>query len=190
MPQGQSQRGFTYILLLWWVAISGVLLAALGQQWLMESRRQKEAEFVFRGTEIGTALGRYQDVTPIGQLPGPLSMADLLEDKRGPKTLRHLRQLWLDPITGKPWVFEREQGRIVAVHSASKAKPIRPPDGVDAYDQWRFVPMASKAPAAAASSASQPVETLPAPAPMLNAQPAPAAPQMAPVKSTPVRTFK
>lgn len=174
MRQGQAQGGFTYILLLWWVAISGVLLAALGQQWLLESRRQKEAEFVFRGTEIGKALGSFQDATPNGQLPAPLSLTELLEDKRGPKTLRHLRQLWLDPITGKPWVVEREQGRIVAVHSASKAKPIRPPDGVESYEQWRFVPVAAQA-APAAPGASQPTQAL-----------VPAAP----IQAAPSRTFK
>jgi type II secretory pathway pseudopilin PulG len=151
------QRGFTYILLLWWVAISGVLLAALGQQWLMESRRQKELELVFRGTEISNALGSYRDATPNGNVPSPLTLADLLEDKRGPKTLRHLRQPWLDPITGKPWVLAREQGRIVAVHSASKAKPIRPPDGVERYDQWQFTPSAprAKGPANGATQATE-----------------------------------
>jgi len=178
-----GQGGFTYILLLWWVAISGVLLAALGQQWLLESRRQKELEFVFRGTEIGNALGRYQDATVLGQLPTPLSMTDLLEDKRGPRPLRHLRQLWLDPLTGKPWVIEREQGRIVAVRSASKAKPIHPPDGVETYDQWRFVPTATQA-APAASGASQPTQAGPM------AETATQAPTPSAMNAAPTRTFK
>jgi type II secretory pathway pseudopilin PulG len=132
------QRGFTYILLLWWVAISGVLLAALGQQWLMESRRQRETELVFRGTQIGRALGSYREVTPAGKDDAPMSMDELLEDKRGPVLVRHLRQLWPDPITGKPWVVEWANGRIQGVHSASQAKPIRAGDGIERYEQWRF----------------------------------------------------
>lgn len=156
------QRGFTYILLLWWVAISGVLLAALGRQWLLESRRQHELELVFRGEEIGRALGSYREATPNGMLPSPLNLQELLEDKRGPRTRRHLRQLWLDPITGKPWLVQREGGRIVAVHSASRAKPVKPPEGVERYDQWLFTPIAPKAPPAA-SGASQAGVVLPGP---------------------------
>ena len=132
------QRGFTYILLLWWVAISGVLLAALGQQWLVESRRQKELELEFRGRQIGLALRAYRDTTPEGQLSAPANLSELLEDKRGPKPKRHLRQLWPDPITGKPWVLERQGDRIIAVHSSSNAIAIRPPSGVETYQQWWF----------------------------------------------------
>jgi type II secretory pathway pseudopilin PulG len=151
------QRGFTYILLLWWVAISGVLLAALGQQWLMESRRQKEQELVFRGRQMGLALRAYRDATPEGQVSAPASLSELLEDKRGPKPRRHLRQLWPDPITGKPWVLERQGDRILAVHSSSKAMPIKPPEGVESYQQWWFdanvwVPTTPAPPAASAAS--------------------------------------
>lgn len=134
----RQARGFTYILLLWWVAISGVLLAALGQQWLIESRRQREAELVFRGQQIGLALAAYRAATPVGQAPAPLRLDELLEDRRGPEMLRHLRLPWPDPITGQPWVIDRVNGRIVGVHSPSKARPIKPPEGVDTYEQWRF----------------------------------------------------
>jgi type II secretory pathway pseudopilin PulG len=147
------QRGFTYILLLWWVAISGVLLAALGQQWLMESRRQREAELVFRGTQIGRALGSYREATPVGKDDAPTTLGELLEDKRGPVMVRHLRQLWPDPITGKPWVVELANGRIQGVRSASKAKPIRVVEGIERYDQWRFEAIVQAPPAPAAEAA-------------------------------------
>ena len=154
------QRGFTYILLLWWVAISGVLLAALGQQWLMESRRQKEAELVFRGQQVGQALRGYRDATPEGQPAAPATLGELLDDRRAPKPKRHLRQPWPDPITGKPWALEIFGGRIVAVYSSSKAMPIKPPEGVERYDQWRFDvnaptrPVPGPAPGAASAAAS------------------------------------
>lgn len=151
------QRGFTYIMLLWWVAISGVLLAALGQQWLIESRRQKEAELVFRGRQIGLALRAYRDSSPEGLPKAPASLSELLEDKRGPKPQRHLRQLWPDPITGMPWALELQAGRIASVHSSSRAAPIKPPEGVERYDQWRFdanvwVPEAPAVPPGGAST--------------------------------------
>ena len=130
--------GFTYLMLLWWVAISGVMLAALGQQWLLESRRQREAELVFRGTELGRALATYRATTPAGMPDAPQSVQELLEDRRGPQMLRHLRQAWRDPITGQPWVPLVIKGRILGFRSASNREPIRPPSGIVRYDQWIF----------------------------------------------------
>jgi type II secretory pathway pseudopilin PulG len=199
VKHAQGQRGFTYILLLWWVAISGVLLAALGQQWLMESRRQKEAEFVFRGTEIGRALGSFQDATPAGMASMPSSLAELLEDKRGPKPLRHLRQLWVDPITGKPWQVDREAGagRIVGIRGVSKAKPVKPPEGVERYSDWHFDASAWHPPSPA-SGASAPAPDAPSPATgaePVRPQPVPrsALPAQTPMRAyvpPPVRTHK
>lgn len=130
--------GFTYLMLLWWVAISGVMLTALGQQWLLESRRQREAELVFRGTELGRALATYRATTPAGMPDAPQSVDELLEDRRGPQMQRHLRQAWRDPITGQPWTPLIVNGRILGFHSASNREPLRPPSGIERYDQWIF----------------------------------------------------
>ena len=42
-------RGFTYLMVLLWVAISGVMLMALSRAWLLESRRERDTELIYRG---------------------------------------------------------------------------------------------------------------------------------------------
>jgi type II secretory pathway pseudopilin PulG len=141
-PHHRSQGGFTYLMLLWWVAIGGVMLAALGQQWGMASRRERDDELKFRGEQIGSALSAYAKV-PIkpGQHQLPLQLSDLLDDKRTGVSVHHLRRLWPDPVTGRPeWGLIRQQpgGEITGVYSLSKQKPVRAPAGVSRYEDWHF----------------------------------------------------
>ncbi|MBC7702027.1 type II secretion system protein [Aquabacterium sp.] len=131
-------RGFTYLMLLWWMAVSSVLLAALGQSWAIEARRQREMELVFRGEQIKTALTAYQEATPTLPKVPPTRLEDLLEDRRGPAIKRHLRKLWPDPITGSGWGLVRQGDFIRGVYSQSDQQPLRAPDSVKRYDEWRF----------------------------------------------------
>jgi len=78
-----------------------VALAALGEQALTQARREREAELRFRGQAIARALALYAERTPVGKLPLPQQLDDLLADPRFPKPLRHLRQLYADPFTGR-----------------------------------------------------------------------------------------
>ena len=137
--QARALAGFTYLMLLWWVAVSSVLLAALGQSWAIEARRQREMELVFRGEQIKAALAAYQEATPTLPKVLPTRLEDLLEDRRGPEVKRHLRKLWPDPITGShQWGLVREGGVITGVYSPSDQHPLRAPAGVTRYDEWRF----------------------------------------------------
>lgn len=152
--QKSVSRGFTYLMLLWWVAIASVMLAALGQQWAFERRRQKEIDMVFRAHDIQRALGAYYAAAPASQVRvWPKRLEDLLEDRRGPVVRRHLRQLWKDPLTGRSnWGLiaaveaasapgtglADEAGGIKGVYSQAKGKPIRAPEGIKRYDEWRF----------------------------------------------------
>ncbi|MFT3858865.1 MAG: type II secretion system protein [Aquabacterium sp.] len=140
-----AARGFTYLMLLWWVAIGGVMLSALGQSWSMESRRAREAELQFRGEQIRQAIEAYARV-PLqeGASRWPMRLEDLLEDRRSGSLRRHLRRLWLDPITGSAeWGVIREGGReeggILGVFSRSEQRPVSAPTGVQTYAQWQFV---------------------------------------------------
>ena len=101
MSRTRSQAGFTYLMLLWWVAISGVLLTALAQRWTIEAQRQKEMDLLFKGSQIKAAIEAYAKV-PVQEGVGryPAELKDLLEDKRTGAARHHLRRLWLDPITG------------------------------------------------------------------------------------------
>ena len=137
--------GFTYLLLLWWVAIAGVMLMAISQNWVMTRRREREADLLFVTSQIQAALERYHDHPP-GDQPKvwPKQLSDLLEDRRGPHVVRHLRQIWRDPITGQArWGLVREHnlptGGIVGVYSLSRKPPLRAPVGVMRYDEWQFL---------------------------------------------------
>jgi type II secretory pathway pseudopilin PulG len=130
------RRGFSYLVLLFWIAISGVVLAALGQSWSLDARRAREKELAFRGREYALALGSYSAAQ--GKYPEQLS--DLLEDRGKGDLKRHLRRLYPDPITGSgEWGLERDdKGGIVAVYSLSTLPLVRRKDEVRTYRQWVF----------------------------------------------------
>lgn len=141
MPSPARQSGFTYLMLLWWVAMSGVLLMAISQRWSIESRRQQDMELLFRGEQIRLAIESYAKVpVPAGASPLPARLEDLLEDRRGGATVRHhLRRLWPDPVTRSArWGLVQSKEGITGVYSLSKQKPLRAPPGVESYADWRF----------------------------------------------------
>lgn len=139
MPS-RRQTGFTYLMLLWWVAISSVLLTALSQNWLIDSRREKEADLLFKGGQIKRAIEAYSKV-PLaeGKSTFPTRLEELLEDSRLPMAQRHLRRLWPDPITGGPWgLIKGVDGGIRGVYSTSLKKPLRMNGDATTYAEWRF----------------------------------------------------
>lgn len=135
----RRQSGFTYLLVLWWVAISGVMLAALAQSWQMAARREQEAELQFRGAQIKAAIEAYAKV-PVasGASQLPLRLEDLLADTRTGILKRHLRQVWADPITGGAWGLIREGKGIRGVYSPSNRAPLSAPKNVPRYRDWFF----------------------------------------------------
>lgn len=156
----RRQGGFTYIFLLFVVALGGVLLATAGQLWWMNSKRDKEEELLYAGRQIRQAIESYYRASPQAQgnvqspaLPGskgeyPRDLADLLEDRRFSPPLRHLRRLYVDPIAGsKDWGVIKVGDRIVGIHSLSTEKPLKqskfPPgcesfSGAERYSEWGF----------------------------------------------------
>ena len=137
-PIPPKRRGFTYLMLLWWVAIGGVMLAAVGQSWRLESRRQRDLELAFRGEQIRVAIEAYRSFRPEGRMDLPRQLTDLVVDKRGGEPQHHLRRLWPDPVTGGEWGLVLAEGRISGVFSTSTATPLRGPLGVESYGEWRF----------------------------------------------------
>lgn len=140
------QSGFTYLGLMFAIAIIGITLATVGVVWSTQIRREKEAELLFAGDQIRTAIGRY--LASGGQYPRELT--DLLEDKRFPQARRYLRRLYIDPMTGAAdWqLIEAPGGGFVGVASSSQDKPIKIAnfpkadadfDKAECYCEWRFI---------------------------------------------------
>jgi type II secretory pathway pseudopilin PulG len=127
MTAGRRQRGFTYIALLLIVAVSGALLAAAGGFASHERQREKETDLIFAGDQYRDAIRSYYERSPGGAKTYPQKLEDLLQDARVPATLRHLRRLYLDPVTGSPgWgLVEAPQGGIMGVYSLSEDAPVK-----------------------------------------------------------------
>ena len=169
-------RGFTYIGLLVAVVLIGVGLAAAGQVWSTTAKRERERELLFVGGQFRHAIGSYFDASP-GVKQYPRKLEELLQDQRFPVVKRHLRKIYLDPITGsRDWGLVTMGDQIVGVYSRSNDKPLKvetfaPEDssfaGSAAYSDWRFVyapaappgtePVAATNPAQAPRAGNPPV---------------------------------
>ncbi len=138
------------VLLTLMIALTLGAWATLGaaQMWELERRRDQEQELLYDGEQFIKAIQRFYYAAPPGQLRRlPLSLEELLEDNRYPVPVRHLRRIYVDPITGRPdWVLERT-GRAIGVHSASDAKPLKRAnfplalsgfEGKLSYGEWVF----------------------------------------------------
>ena len=145
----RQECGFTYFTVLIVVAIMGAGLAAIGTVWEQTLRREKERELLFVGGEFRRAIGTYFESSPGGP-QFPKSLDDLVLDKRLPVVRRHLRKVYVDPMTGThDWGLVKDQaGAIMGVYSKDAGKPIKtakfsePDKAFEAslkYSDWRFV---------------------------------------------------
>jgi type II secretory pathway pseudopilin PulG len=120
----RTEGGFSYLLLLLWVAISGVGLAALGTSWATARQHDDEIQLLYNGHQYRLAIGRYY--LSGGANPRyPPSLDDLLKDPRTPAIQRHLRRPLLDPMTGEAnWdLIRAADGGIMGVRSTSTQRP-------------------------------------------------------------------
>jgi len=115
------------LLLLVTLALAGTALAQLGERWPLQMQREREAELLFRGQQIASAIEAYQRATPPGQPSLPRELEDLLEDRRDGRPRHWLRQLYPDPFTGQPdWELLREpEGGLLGVRSRSTTPALR-----------------------------------------------------------------
>ena len=158
-----GQRGFTYVTVLFAVAMMSAGLALIGEVWHTSNLREKEAELLHVGNEYRKAIERYYLTGPARQYPK--SLADLVKDPRQPGTVRHLRRLYPDPITGSAeWgLVKSADGGFAGVYSLSEAAPLKTAgftvrdasfEGKAKYSEWQFAfaPAAAAAPKPAAAA--------------------------------------
>jgi type II secretory pathway pseudopilin PulG len=152
----REQRGFTYLTVLFIVAILGGGLALVGQMWETVAKREKEAELLFIGHQYRKAIERYFLSGPQRQYPRTLE--DLLKDPRRPGAERYLRKLYPDPLTGAAeWgLVKAPDGGILGVHSLSTDKPLKIAgfklrdagfERAQTYADWKFSHTLPAAPA-------------------------------------------
>jgi len=142
-------EGFTYLGLLIFVAILGIVSSAVAALGSIAQRRSAEEELLFVGAQFRSALKSYYEATPLGSDPYPPSLQALLKDPRFPNVVRHLRQIYPDPITGRPdWLLVMSpSGEIMGVSSPSTQRPIKVAGfpapfetfaGKTSYAEWVF----------------------------------------------------
>ncbi len=135
--------GFTYLGLIILVAIIGMVGAASLKLGSLLQRAAAEEELLDIGAAFSDALRSYAAATPPGQPQQPPSLQELLKDPRFPNPRRHLRKIFVDPITGKAeWgiMYLGDKVGVLGVHSLSTAAPLK----VANFDP-RFLNMENKA---------------------------------------------
>ena len=145
----RTDKGFIYIWALFSVAIFGIALAGAGQIWQTKSQREKERELLFVGEQFKKAIMSYYNDASSGLKQYPESLQDLLLDSRSSTPKRHLRKIFLDPMTNSyEWglvkefdselaekesdseqvgksTFISKDPKIIGVYSRSKKVPIK-----------------------------------------------------------------
>jgi type II secretory pathway pseudopilin PulG len=200
MPQHQG--GFTYLGLIVLVTVIGLVGAATLKIDSLMRRAAAEEELLAVGAAFSIALDSYAAATPQGQPLHPPSLRELLKDPRTPAVRRHLRKIFVDPITGSTeWgiVYQAGQVGVVAVYSLSQAPPLKVGNFSSRFSgfenkqhlsDWKFragaavptLPTSAPPPAAApaASLFEAPVKPAPPPPPEPVVAPPPAEPAVEP----------
>lgn len=155
----RRQRGFTYLGLVILVAILGLVGAAGLKTGSLLQRQAAELALLDIGAQFSDALYSYAAATPPGLPQQPESLAELLRDPRVPHMRRHLRKLFVDPMTGHAeWglLYQPGSNRIIGVHSLSQATPLKTAnfearfanlEGKSTLSEWHFLLAAQPAPA-------------------------------------------
>lgn len=171
-----TERGYIYLWTLFAVALAGVMLAGVGPMWQMESQREKEMELLFVGDQFRRAIESYYDNSTGRGKRYPESLEQLLEDKSSVATRRHLRKIFLDPMTNSlDWgLIEQPETGISGIYSQSTKIPLKRanfPEKYSAfseaksYQDWKFVHAASTSTERGGRQSATPPSGLPNTAP-------------------------
>ena len=122
----RCQAGFSYVGLLIVIVIFGLGSVGAGRILASSERAEREAELLFVGHQFRDAIASYYLSGPKAR-QYPATLEDLLQDPRTPTPRRHLRKIFVDPITGKAkWeLIMAPEGGVMGVHSLSEREPMK-----------------------------------------------------------------
>jgi type II secretory pathway pseudopilin PulG len=143
----RNRHGSTYLALMFLIVIMAIGVTAAAKQWKTVVQREKEADLLWRGIEIQTAIQFYSNSKKLGSVvPGEKYPLTLEELTKPPKPF--LRRVYKDPITGGDWQYiPGPTGGIMGVKSASTLAPLKQHqfpaavahfEGFDKYNAWVF----------------------------------------------------
>lgn len=153
--RSEDGKGFTLIGVLILLAVMSVALIQVGNVWYTMHQREKEQELLFIGNQFRQALAKYFIHSPGLGRRHPMTLEDLTKDPRYPNTVRYLRKIYVDPITGDSnWgLVKGPTGEIFGVYSLSEDEPVKQAnfpkedkgfDGKKKYSEWIFMPSYGK----------------------------------------------
>lgn len=183
----RREAGFTYVGLVVFVAILGMVGAATLKVDGLLRRAAAEQELLETGAAFSAALRSYAAATPHGSSPVPPTLRALLKDPRFPGTRRHLRRIFVDPVTGcTEWgiQYQGDKVGVLAVYSLSQAQPLKLAnfdarfqqfENKEHLSEWKFT-AGQAVPGLSAPAVPAPVKPPPAPVPQVTPLPSPADP--------------
>ncbi|UGQ48746.1 type II secretion system protein [Massilia endophytica] len=143
------QNGFSYVVVMFLLAISAVVAVRALENTALSERRDKEAELLWRGIAYRNAIKQYYENSPGSGKAYPAKLENLLYDSRLVKPTRPLRKLYTDPMTDDDWGLVLDASNaVIGVYSKSNVKPIKqagfPPElatftGAQRYSDWKFI---------------------------------------------------
>lgn len=144
------ESGVTYLAVLFLMAIGAVAIAGQGAFSALDGQREREEELLFVGAQFRQAIASYYESTPGPVKRYPDSLEDMLLDRRFEPARRHLRRIYLDPITGsKIWGDVRApEGGVMGMFSLSRSRPVKQAGfaerdntfaGKARYSEWVFL---------------------------------------------------
>ncbi|SMC49976.1 Type II secretory pathway, pseudopilin PulG [Desulfocicer vacuolatum DSM 3385] len=122
-----SHRGFTYPAALLLVVLTSITLMGVQKYWSTTMQREREKTLLFNGLQIQKAIASYYRHTPGEKKSFPRSLNVLMNDTRSGEIRRHLRRLYVDPMTqdGQWGQVLDGKGGIKGVFSKSNGKPLK-----------------------------------------------------------------
>lgn len=141
--------GYSYLWMLYTIVLLSISSLVIIDAYQIQTKRANEIELLFIGQEFRDALESYcLKSNEQGINCYPTSVEDLLKDNRSLKSNRHLRKIYVDPITGKKdWVYLKVSNRIVGFHSSSNDSVLKKEgfrienlslSNKSSYSDWKF----------------------------------------------------
>lgn len=131
----EKQSGFTFVFVLVALIVLGITAEVATYSSAMERKRTIEQELLYRGNAYYEAIRSYYYSSKPHRYPS--SIDDLLYDPRFIHK-RHLREAYLDPITGGDWkLLYTKEGRLIGVASHSEQPPVKQANFYSPYEHFQ-----------------------------------------------------
>jgi len=141
-----NHNGSVLLFLLISVSLFGLMAGIAGTSWQSIIQQGKETDLLWKGNKIRQAIGSYYEAS---NSEYPTKFEYLIKDQRFLQVKRHLRKIYLDPMTGQEWeTIKNKNGGIIGVRSKSNKVPFKKNGFIklnktfidqDSYKDWLFV---------------------------------------------------